>query len=153
MDNLAPVSRNNVKNEPSSRQPILWYLESLIPIPCGASILWYRCHLTWLYSVLRDVSDVIVSFCLLSSETAQMYVKVFTDIGRLPQLYKYHSKCHKVWDPPGRTSVIVPSSPEDQRPPPPPCSSPPKTVQNRAQYLAAVITSDASCWVLQMRNG
>ena len=34
---LAPVSGNNVTNEPSSCQSILRYFESLIPIPCGAS--------------------------------------------------------------------------------------------------------------------
>ena len=31
-DELAQVSRNNIKNEPSSRQSILWYFESSIPI-------------------------------------------------------------------------------------------------------------------------
>ena len=32
----------------------------------------------------------------MCSETAQMYFKIFTDIDRLPQLYKYYHKCHKV---------------------------------------------------------
>ena len=45
---LASESRNNIKKEPSSRQLILQYLESPIPIPCGASTLRYRYHLTQL---------------------------------------------------------------------------------------------------------
>ena len=41
MDELAPVSKNTVKDEPSSRQSIL--------ILCGASILRYRYRLIQLY--------------------------------------------------------------------------------------------------------
>ena len=39
MDESSPVSRNNVKNEPSHLQSILRYFEGSIPIPCGATIL------------------------------------------------------------------------------------------------------------------
>ena len=38
MDELVSVSRNNVKNEPSSRQSEVGYCESWIPTPYGASI-------------------------------------------------------------------------------------------------------------------
>ena len=40
--NLAPISRNNGKNEPSRCQLILRYLESSIPLLCGALILQYH---------------------------------------------------------------------------------------------------------------
>ena len=43
MVELARVSRSNVKNEPSSRQSILRCIANSISIPCGASILRYRC--------------------------------------------------------------------------------------------------------------
>ena len=46
---LAPVSGNNVTNEPSSCQSILRYFESLIPIPCATSILRYRYHFAQFY--------------------------------------------------------------------------------------------------------
>ena len=42
---VAPVSRNTVRTEPSRHQSVLWlvwYFESAIPIPCGASTLRYR---------------------------------------------------------------------------------------------------------------
>ena len=38
MDELAAASGENVKNEPSGCQSMLRYFESLISIPCGASI-------------------------------------------------------------------------------------------------------------------
>ena len=34
--------------------------------------------------------------CFVLVESAQMYVKIFEDIDRLPQLYKYYHKCQKV---------------------------------------------------------
>ena len=40
--NLAPIFRNNGKNEPSRCQLILRYLESSIPLLCGALILQYH---------------------------------------------------------------------------------------------------------------
>ena len=42
MVELAPVSRNNAENEPSSRQSILRYFRS--SIPCVASTLRHRYH-------------------------------------------------------------------------------------------------------------
>ncbi|ELT88100.1 hypothetical protein CAPTEDRAFT_161050 [Capitella teleta] len=40
--------------------------------------------------------QVVAAFSAHSLESAQMYVKIFTDIDRLPQLYKYYHKCHRV---------------------------------------------------------
>ena len=42
MEELAAVSRCNVKNEPSNQRLILRYCASSIPIPCGASTLRHR---------------------------------------------------------------------------------------------------------------
>ncbi|XP_064640481.1 conserved oligomeric Golgi complex subunit 7-like [Lineus longissimus] len=39
--------------------------------------------------------QVVAAFGAQSSEAAQMYVKIFSDIDRLPELYKYYHKCHK----------------------------------------------------------
>ena len=55
MVELAPVSRNNVKNVPSRRQSILQYIENSISILCGASILRYRYHLAQLYFEIAEI--------------------------------------------------------------------------------------------------
>ena len=39
VNELTPVSMNNVTNQLSSHQSLRRYFESSIPIPCGASIL------------------------------------------------------------------------------------------------------------------
>ncbi|XP_074645034.1 conserved oligomeric Golgi complex subunit 7-like [Tubulanus polymorphus] len=40
-------------------------------------------------------TQIVAAFNAHSLEAAQVYVKTFTDINRLPQLYKYYHKCHK----------------------------------------------------------
>ena len=40
MHELAPVSRNNIKNEPSSRQSILWCFESSLPFSLTVNLVW-----------------------------------------------------------------------------------------------------------------
>ncbi|XP_013416401.1 conserved oligomeric Golgi complex subunit 7 [Lingula anatina] len=39
--------------------------------------------------------QVVAAFNAKSLESAQVYVKIFSNIDRLPQLYKYYHKCHK----------------------------------------------------------
>ena len=46
MDELAAASGKNVKNEPSGCQSMLRYFDSLISIPCGASIPFGRLYLS-----------------------------------------------------------------------------------------------------------
>lgn len=46
----------------------------------------------------RSVPVVHLSFilCFLSADQAKLFVKVFTEIDRMPQLLAYYYKCHKV---------------------------------------------------------
>jgi len=48
----------------------------------------YSCHWFLYY--------VFYIFVLLFLESAQKFASVFASIDRLPQLYKYYHKCHKV---------------------------------------------------------
>ena len=66
LDKLAPMSRNNVKNEPSGRQSVFWYFESLIPIPCGASILWYLPRSNIYTKYLLGYCYTFIIWCLIS---------------------------------------------------------------------------------------
>ena len=97
-----PASRNNVKNEPSRRQSILWYFESLIPISCDASwisVAFELCVLcdrtirtrssqpiwlktTWL-NTLRSVNA-----CRLVSTRINEHVKMHCDGYRKKKLYR-----------------------------------------------------------------
>ena len=68
---LFPVSGNNVKNEPSGRQSICRYFESLIPIPCSTSILRYRYHFAQLHqfsriSIMQFCVDITFRFLTIS---------------------------------------------------------------------------------------
>ena len=40
--------------------------------------------------------QLVAAFNSQSVDAAQMYTKIFQGIDRLPQLYKYYHKCHKV---------------------------------------------------------
>lgn len=40
--------------------------------------------------------QLVAAFNSQSIESAQKYTRIFSDIDRLPQLYKYYHKCHKV---------------------------------------------------------
>ncbi|XP_056005871.1 conserved oligomeric Golgi complex subunit 7-like isoform X3 [Ostrea edulis] len=58
-----------------------------------------RCqHLETLKNRLEAIlsPQLVQAFNTQSLETAQMYTQIFTDIDRVPQLYKYYSRCHKV---------------------------------------------------------
>ena len=58
-----------------------------------------RCqHLETLKNRLEAVlsPQLVQAFNTQSLETAQMYTQIFTDIDRVPQLYKYYTRCHKV---------------------------------------------------------
>ncbi|XP_062594246.1 conserved oligomeric Golgi complex subunit 7-like isoform X1 [Saccostrea cucullata] len=58
-----------------------------------------RCqHLETLKNRLEALlsPQLVQAFNTQSLEAAQMYTQIFTDIDRLPQLYKYYTRCHKV---------------------------------------------------------
>lgn len=58
-----------------------------------------RCqHLETLKNRLEAVlsPQLVQAFTTQSLETAQTYTQIFTDIDRVPQLYKYYTRCHKV---------------------------------------------------------
>ena len=64
--------------------------ENLCVAPAGQAV----CFET---AMVRVISDSLS--CSLFAECAQMFVKIFTDIDRLPQLTKYYHKCQKVTGP------------------------------------------------------
>lgn len=58
-----------------------------------------RCqHLETLKNRLEAVlsPQLVQAFTTQSLEAAQTYTQIFTDIDRVPQLYKYYTRCHKV---------------------------------------------------------
>ncbi|XP_046553450.1 conserved oligomeric Golgi complex subunit 7-like [Haliotis rubra] len=69
-------------------------LQMLVDTPDYAS----RCqHLEKLKNRLEALlsPQLVAAFNSQSLESAQMYTKMFENIDRLPQLYKYYHKCHK----------------------------------------------------------
>lgn len=61
---------------------------SIVPAPLG-------------FLAQTDVSPsaarlILLSVILSCSDQAKMFVKVFTEIDRMPQLLAYYYKCHKV---------------------------------------------------------
>lgn len=60
----------------------------------GKSTLFFYIFFFLTFSYMAKLS--LLSMCFCSADQAKLFVKVFTEIERMPQLLAYYYKCHKV---------------------------------------------------------